>query len=118
MISGIDVVMYFVKDLDRARSFYRGKLGLRMTMPYGDDGEEYTLDDGSTFGVYRRPDGVWFHGGGVTFGVRDIRRAVENLLTQGVEIANNGEILEMPACYLAFAEDSEGNSFMLHQRKT
>ena len=56
-ITGIDLTAYLVRDPDRAVAFYRDVLG--MTPTAIDDqgrGAEFTLPDGSTFGVWKPDD--------------------------------------------------------------
>ena len=48
------------------------------------------------------------------FAVPDIQQAVEYYRGRGVEIEGPEE---SPVCHMAFGEDSEGNNFILHQRK-
>ncbi len=120
-INGIDVTMYLVKDMKRAISFYRDTLGfgaMRSFGPDSADGPEYaefTFSDGTTFGLYNQ--GKWFEGNGVTFGVSDIRAAVDLYKERGVKFRDDGDVFETPVCFIAFGLDSEENRFMLHQRK-
>ena len=117
-ISGIDCTMYLVQDLERAMKFWTETMGLTPTLrfPTG-HGAEFTLPDGATFALYRRPDGEWSRSSGVLFAVPDLGAAVEKYNARGVKFGHGGEIHEAPICWLAFAEDSEGNYFTLHQRK-
>ncbi len=120
-INGIDVTMYLVKDMKRAISFYRDTLGLAVTKSFGPDSAdgpeyaEFTFSDGTTFGLYKQE--MWFEGNGVTFGVSDIRVAVDLYKERGVKFRDDGDVFETPVCFIAFGRDSEENTFMLHQRK-
>ncbi|MBV8083128.1 MAG: VOC family protein [Candidatus Eremiobacteraeota bacterium] len=117
-IAGIDVTMYLVQDFDRAMKFWTETMGLTPTFHYPiGRGAEFTLADGSTFGLYQRPDGEWARSAGVMFAVPDIDAAVKKYKALGVKFGHGGEIREGPICWLAFAQDSEGNFFALHQRK-
>lgn len=49
------------------------------------------------------------------FAVPDIQAAVEAFKARGVSVSEHVD--ETPNCYMAFAEDTEGNHFILHQRK-
>ena len=49
------------------------------------------------------------------FNVDDIATAVDYFKSRGVKIEDHIE--DTPGCLMAFAEDSEGNHFILHQRK-
>ena len=54
---------------------------------------------------------------GVMFAVPDITVAVETYRSRGVKLVGDGHIEESPVCFMAFGEDTEGNHFVLHQRK-
>ena len=114
-IRGIDITAYLIKDTERAKKFYGDTLGLKMTSDYGPQGGEYTFPDGTTFGIWRVDEGDWQKSGGVMFNVDDTRAAVEQLKSKGVKIQDHIE--DSPVCVMAFAEDSEGNTFIVHQRK-
>lgn len=116
-IKGIDVTTYLVEDPERAKAFYRDKLGLNVTQEYGGQGAEFTLADGTTFGLWKMTDGSFRPGGGVLFAVDDIRSAVEQFKARGVTFEDDGAIEENPGCFMAFGNDTEGNSFIIHQRK-
>ncbi len=109
--------MYFVKDLSRASAFYRDVLGLTPTKEYPGIAVEFTLNDGATFCLYKRRNRLWHAGDGVLFAVSDLRTALEQYRSRGVKFEDDGEIEETEVCFVAFARDSEGNRFGLHQRK-
>jgi predicted enzyme related to lactoylglutathione lyase len=114
-VRGIDVTAYLVKDVPRAIAFYRDTMGLEITMGYGDNGAEFTFPDGTTFGLWKMQDGSWTAGNGVMFAVDDVPTALEYYKSRGVKFedyTHDGE-----SCMMAFGEDSEGNTFILHQRK-
>jgi len=119
-IKGIDIATYLVKDVERATAFYRDTMGMKVTMDYQGQGAEFTFGDNTTFGIWKMEDGSWNPSGGVMFGVEDIKAAVAYYRSRGVKIDGEGgeAIHEFPICYMAFAQDSEGNNFMLHQRKS
>ena len=118
-ILGIDCALYLVKDMPRALKFWTETMGLTPTLTYPrGDGTEFTLSDGATFGLFRMPDGTWHRGNGLMFAVDDINAAVADYKRRGVKFARGGAVMESPLCWMAFAEDSEGNYFALHQRKT
>jgi predicted enzyme related to lactoylglutathione lyase len=115
-IKGIDIHPYLVDDLERARKFYSETLGLSPVpggYPY-----EFELPDGSTFGLYKPQagDGIetWQKCYGIMFAVDDAHEAVNDLRSRGVTISGP---TETPVCFMAFGEDSEGNQFIIHQRK-
>ncbi|HEY1727915.1 MAG TPA: VOC family protein [Candidatus Baltobacteraceae bacterium] len=114
-IRGIDITTYLVKDAERAKKFYTETMGLNLTQDYGPNGGEFTFADGTTFGLWKMDDGSWHASGWALFAVDDVRTAVDYYKSKGVKV--NDHIEDSPVCVMAFAEDSEGNSFILHQRK-
>jgi predicted enzyme related to lactoylglutathione lyase len=114
-IRGIDITAYLVKDAERAKKFYTDVMGFKMTSDYGPNGGEFTFEDGTTFGLWKMDDGSWNAGSGVMFNVDDVKQTVEALKSRGVKIVDHIE--DSPVCFMAFGEDSEGNHFILHQRK-
>lgn len=117
-IKGIDITTYLVQDPARAKAFYRDTLGLDVTQEYGEQGAEFTFADGTTFGIWKMTDGSYRPSGGVMFAVDDLESAVREYRSRGVAFEDDGAIEETPACYMAFGTDTEGNSFILHQRKS
>jgi predicted enzyme related to lactoylglutathione lyase len=114
-ILGIDTTAYLVKDVERAKKFYRDVMGLPLTSEYGDRGAEFVLPDNTTFGLWKMDDGSWIQGNGVMFSVGEFEGTLERLRSAGVKIDPHTE--DTPVCKMAFAEDSEGNTFILHYRK-
>ncbi len=113
MIKGIDIAAYLVKDPQAAIAFYRDVLGMKPTEidPEG-RGAEFTLADGSTFGVWKPEEGG--SGGAMMFAVDDAKAAVEHYRARGLQLS---DLVESPVCYMAFGSDPEGNGFIIHQRK-
>jgi predicted enzyme related to lactoylglutathione lyase len=116
-IKGIDIVTYLVQDGERAKTFYRDTLGLSVTTDFGPQGAEFVLDDGSAFGIWKMDDGSFRPSGGVMFAVDDLKAAVAQYRTRGVVFEGDGAVEETPICHMAFGTDTEGNTFVLHQRK-
>jgi predicted enzyme related to lactoylglutathione lyase len=114
-IKGIDVTTYLVKEPKRAIAFWRDVMGLPVQYE-GEQGAEFELADGTTFGLWRMDDGSWHPGHGVMFHVDDVRAAAELFRSRGAQIEEHVE--ENSACYMAFGEDTEGNRFILHQVKS
>src|ERR1700730_11401033 len=113
-ITGIDVHAYLVKDPARATAFYRDTLGLPVSveMPQG---AEFELADGATFGVWQIQDGSWHPSAGVMFAVDDLEQAADYYRKRGVKFLDGP--FDTGECFMAVCEDTEGNSFLLHQRK-
>lgn len=114
IIKGIDISAYLVKDPQKQTAFYRDVLGMvpTETDPEG-RGTEFTLADGSTFGVWKPDDGAT--GGAFMFAVDDIQEAVTEFRNRGLQLSDP---VETPVCHMAFAADPEGNSLIIHQRKS
>ncbi len=113
MINGMDISAYLVKDPQRAIEFYRDVMG--MTPTAIDDqgrGAEFTLSDGSTFGVWKPEDGAT--GPAIMFAVDDAKAAVEHYRSRGLQLS---DVMESPVCFMAFGADPEGNAIIIHQRK-
>jgi predicted enzyme related to lactoylglutathione lyase len=113
-VTGIDASYYLAKDLARATAFYKDMLGLVPTMEAPDFVTEFTFPGGETFGLYKTPE--FTPSGGVMFAVADVKATMEQLKSRGVKF-DEDEITDTPGCFMAFAEDSEGNHFIIHQRK-
>lgn len=113
IIKGVDLVAYLVKDPDAQTAFYRDILGMVPTEIDSEGrGAEFTLADGSTFGVWKPEDGAT--GGAIMFAVDDIGEAIKEYQSRGLQIS---PAMESPVCHMAFAADPEGNSLIIHQRK-
>jgi predicted enzyme related to lactoylglutathione lyase len=113
-IKGIDLSAYFTQDPQRSIAFYRDVLGMVPT-ELDDEGRgaEFTLADGSTFGVWK-PDGP-ATGGCVMLAVDDVTQAVAEFRARGAEFTDPDET---PVCYMAIGKDPDGNTLIVHQRKT
>jgi predicted enzyme related to lactoylglutathione lyase len=117
-ITGMDLSGYMVKDASRAIAFYRDVLGLEPVNVYPENrGAEYELPDGTTFGL-------WGGGGrvmpfqpsnGILFAVDDLDAAVSALKARGIPVVMERET---PSCFMAMINDTEGNTVVLHKRKT
>ena len=113
--TGIDCVCYCTKDFARAKDFYTNQLGLRPSIEH-ETWTEFDLDDGTTFAIVQLPEGQYYSAGGAMFAVPDVHAAVDSLKSAGVKFF--GDIYESPVCFMAWAEDTEGNNFAVHQRKS
>ena len=110
------------QDLDRARAFYRDKLGLR---PFEDDGSNvrFRVADGTEFNVFRTmgtPSGSHTQ---MAFVVEDIVGEVKDLKSRGVKfeeydspgLKTIGSIAEAGDARAAWFKDSEGNMLAIVQ---
>jgi predicted enzyme related to lactoylglutathione lyase len=114
-INGIDAIYYSAHDIDRAKTFYTAIIGAPPIVDIAGSFCEWTLSNGEAFGIVK---GESFRpGSGILFNVDDIQTMVDEMRTYGVAFEDDAEIEETPVCFMAFARDTEGNAFILHQRK-
>jgi catechol 2,3-dioxygenase-like lactoylglutathione lyase family enzyme len=114
-----------VSDMDRARAFYEGKLGLRVSIDSGDN-VQYRCAEGTVMHVYLSPE----HAGKSTatlasWGVDDVERVVDELNTRGVtfERYDEGPIITDEkgiatfegGAKVAYFRDPDGNTLSIAQ---
>ena len=116
LIKGVDLFANMVSDPQRAIAFYRDVLGMTPTdIDEQGRGAEFTLADGSTFGVWKSEEGQPVPSGGVMFAVDDIGQAVEVFRSRGLQLSDP---MESPVCHMAFGSDPDGNAIIIHKRKS
>jgi predicted enzyme related to lactoylglutathione lyase len=106
-----------VKDAPRAIAFYRDVLGLEPAFVYPDDrGAEYTLPDGTTFGLSGGSSRMMplQPSNGNLFAVADLDASVAALRERGIVVVMERET---PVCRMAMIHDNDGNLVTLHNRK-
>lgn len=114
IVTGLDVSSYITGDPQRSIAFYRDVLGIEPTnVDEQGRGAEFTLADGSTFGVWK-PNESATSGGMMMFAVADIHDAVAEFRKRGAGLSDP---METPVCFMAFGADPDGNGFVVHQRK-
>lgn len=106
-----------VTDIQRARKFYEGVLGLRVSEIMG-NGEwvEYALGD-STLAI-ANVGNRWLpssDGSHAALEVDDFDAAMKFLKDQRVTFAS--EPFETPCCRIAFIQDPDGNKIVIHKLK-
>ena len=116
-IKGVDAAYYMVKDYDRALKFYSDFLGTEPTLSWPGLAAEWTFAGDETFGIYKSHEGDWESCHGMLFAVDDLDNAVADFKQRGIKFEDDGKAEETPVCRMAFAEDTEGNHFIVHQRK-
>ena len=114
-----------VSDLERAREFYEGKLGLSVSIDSGDN-LQYRCAEGSLIHVYLSPE----HAGKSTatlagWGVDDVERVVDELTSRGVtfERYDEGPIITDEkgiatfegGARVAYFRDPDGNTLSVAQ---
>ncbi len=116
-VRGIDTNAYMVKDVDRARKFYENLFGFAPTLEFQPIGVEWTFPSGETFTIVKPTGSPWEKNSGIHFGVENIKAAVDRAKADGIVFEDDAKIYETPGCFMAFALDSEGNGFILHELK-
>ena len=110
---------YPVLDMDRARAFYEGVLGLKVTMnqDMGESGHWIEYDIGAgTLGLGRY-EGWRPTSDGCTVGleVDDFDAAIAKVKAAGITFKMGP--FETPICHMAIVLDPEGNALCIHKRK-
>jgi len=118
-ITEIAFTCYPVTDLKRARHFYEVVLGLKATKIFGDEKTAWIEYDigASTLSIGNgAPDWKANAGGGcIGLEVENFDEAIERLRTHNVSMK---ESFETPVCNMAIVADPDGNSLIIHKRKS
>jgi catechol 2,3-dioxygenase-like lactoylglutathione lyase family enzyme len=111
-----------VKDLDRARAFYEGCLGLK---PAGSrpDGKFVYVVGGSTLALFPKPEGTKADHTAISFRVDDIAASIKSLKGAGVvfedydypELKTIDHVCVLGAEKAAWFKDTEGNYLCIHE---
>ena len=112
-ITGIDLSGATVSDVPRSIAFYRDTLGM-VPSNLHEQGAEFELSDGTTFGLWNPGDDSYPTGFGVMFAVADARAALELFRSRGAKVLM--EPFDSPVCVMAMIADPDGNRLILHQR--
>lgn len=118
MIKKIAFTMYPVKDMARARKFYEGDLGLKMTEDIRGEWIEYDLA-GGCFAIttmvsdFVKPSSN--SGGSIAFEVENVDEITNRLKSKGTPVKL--EPMDSPVCRMSVVVDPEGNAVTLHQVK-
>jgi predicted enzyme related to lactoylglutathione lyase len=113
-VQGIDLSGFLVADPQAETTFYRDILGFEATsIDEQGRGAEFSFADGSSFGVWRTPEGT--KGGFTMFAVDDAKAKVDEMRARGVTLE---DVMETPVCLMSFCEDPDGHAVIIHQRKT
>ena len=112
--------MIAVKDLDRARTFYEGMLGLKLKDQEG--GEVLTLESGdTTINVYRSEFAGTNKATALNFDVKDIAAEVRDLKDKGIMFEHydlpglepEGDLYVADGFKTAWFKDPDGNILSL-----
>jgi predicted enzyme related to lactoylglutathione lyase len=119
-VTEIAFVVYPVTDLKRARQFYEAILGLKAARCFGDDVKgfiEYDIGSGTLAVGAGSPNFVPSSDGGcAALEVEDFDQAVGHLRKRGCRFVI--EPAETPVCHIVIISDPDGNSLMIHKRKS
>ena len=106
-----------VTDIKRAREFYEGVLGFKMSMESaGGMWVEYEIGNGTLgIGCYGEewkpsPDGTC-----IAFEVDDLDTESVRLISRDVKFST--EAMDTPVCRFAIIREPDGNQIMIHNRK-
>jgi catechol 2,3-dioxygenase-like lactoylglutathione lyase family enzyme len=111
-----------VSDMDRAREFYEGKLGLSGGEDQGDGGHTYPCGGGTAIHVYPSPDNAGKSGATLAaWNVDDVEATVEELTARGVTFEQYGEpfntdekgIARLGNQAVAWFKDPDGNTLAI-----
>ena len=118
-IKGFAYVSHQVSDLDRAREFYSGVLGLKSTGSYAGTWEEYDVD-GVALAVWKASEITpsYFERlkvtGSLAFEVDDLDEFCEKLKAARVHFLQE-PVNHEGHCKTAYFTDPDGNIITLHQ---
>ena len=106
-----------VTDMKRARAFYEGVLGLKVSEEMmGGKWVEYSLGNNTLAIASVGPEWVPSdQGTGAAFEVEDFDDAIKRLKDRHVRFA--AELFETPCCHMAVVQDPDGNKLMIHKLK-
>lgn len=117
MIKEIAFVGVPVTDIPRARAFYEGVLGFEPSGKTDGAWIEYVIGNG-TFGIGNYGD-RWKtsdQGTMVAFECDDLDAMVERVKQSGATVKM--DIMDTPVCRFTIVADPDGNSVMLHKRRS
>jgi catechol-2,3-dioxygenase len=116
LFKNVAFVIYPVKDVKLARTFYEGSLGLKVTANWDDQWVEYDIGDGTlaiTTADATHKAGT--HGATLGLEVVDFAAVLTHLKSKAVPIFNGP--FDSPACRGCIIRDPDGNEIILHARK-
>ena len=117
LVRGTDFVTVSAKNFDAAVDFYENKLGLPLSVRYGQmPGVEFETGNltiavlqSEAFNMEPRTNNH-----PIALRVADVHAARAELESKGVKFL--GDTLDTGVCHMAPFEDSEGNTLLLHHR--
>jgi predicted enzyme related to lactoylglutathione lyase len=116
-IKEIGFVAIPVTDMERARTFYEGVLGLKQSGQFL-DGKWIEYGIGKDTLAIANVSDTWTpsdQGTGAALEVEDFDAAIKTLKDAKVRFA--AEPFETPVCHTAVVQDPDGNKLMIHKLK-
>ena len=118
----IVTTMLPVMDMERARKFYEGSLGLKPA-GFKPDGKFVYVVGGTTLALFPRPDGTKAEHTAISFRVDDIMKSIEGLKRKGVvfedydfpDFKTVDHVCVLGSEKAAWFKDTEGNYLCLHE---
>ena len=112
---------YPVTDVERARQFYEGVLGLKVVTQFEDEGKHWIEYDvgPATLAISNMAGDRWkpsADGPSIALEVEDFDAAVNTLRDAQVKFVL--EPMNTGVCRMAYVLDPDGNSLAIHKRKT
>ena len=116
IVERVDFISVPVTDMERSKRFYGETLGLEMIddpgfpeFQLGENLSLYLIDLTKVGRTFTGP-----HTAYIALRVPDVEEARSELEAKGVEF--QGETHDTGVCHMAFFNDPDGNSLMLHRR--
>ena len=121
LVTGVDFVSLPTEDLDEAKSFYAGVLGLEHSSTWQKEGEdplgmEFEAGPVTISLIASARLGIPFQANKVPIAlhVDDVEEARAELESRGVEFP--AETIDSGVCHMANFHDPDGNALLLHHR--
>ena len=124
MLSGFNVFANIgVKNMDMAKQFYEGKLGLTPKVAADEGGVSYQCGGGTELFVYETEYAGTNQATTATWSVSSIESVVDDLKSKGISFeqyeipnaAREGDVHVMANMKAAWFKDPDGNILCLHQ---
>jgi catechol 2,3-dioxygenase-like lactoylglutathione lyase family enzyme len=117
LVTGVDFVLVPTKDFEASSRFFTEVLGLPASKRYeGIPGGEFETGNLTLQVVQMEAIGRPFEAskGAIALHVDDVESARAKLESHGVNFV--ADTIDSGVCHMAFFEDPDGNSFLLHHR--
>ncbi len=115
-VERVDFISVPVSDLEKSTVWYRDTLGLEQIgtggwpeFQLGENVSLYLIDPTNVGQEFTAP-----HTSYVALRVPDVEQTRKELESRGIEF--QGDIFDTGVCHMAFFNDPDGNSLMLHRR--